>query len=338
MSRLLGIVLVLLAFLVPVEASRISRRALDGFGDTLVLQASLPQSSSATNSDAVVAKATASLADAGGNVTALVTANQQVVGRYLYDAYGGLIGMSGPMSEVNRYRFSSKEVDPTSGLYSFGYRFYAAEFQRWLNRDPIEEDGGINLFGYVGNDPVANVDPWGLVVLDDDGFPVDGSYNGLGAYRYDRDTKRQHDDIMAAAKARVRQMVDDAGSLLLGMINWEGKAASAVPKVMKALPKVCKAAKTTPKLLGPGTQFGAKIEGQLAKRGWTKDLVQSTIDKPTRTVPWSDTRHLRGGGRLNAPATAYYGQRGGYVVRNNRTGDIIQVSDRTDPGWEAPWD
>jgi len=105
---------------------------------------------------------TAFFADAGGNVTALVNANQQVVGRYLYDPYGGLIGMSGPMSEVNRYRFSSKEVDPTSGLYSFGYRFYAAEFQRWLNRDPIEEDGGLNLYAAMGNDPVTNFDPYGL--------------------------------------------------------------------------------------------------------------------------------------------------------------------------------
>jgi hypothetical protein len=29
---------------------------------------------------------------------------------------------------------------------------------------------------------------------------------------------------------------------------------------------------------------------------------------------------------------------GGYVVRNDRTGDIVQVSDRTDLGWRAPWD
>jgi filamentous hemagglutinin len=41
---------------------------------------------------------------------------------------------------------------------------------------------------------------------------------------------------------------------------------------------------------------------------------------------------------MNDPATAYYGRRGGYVVRNNRTGDIVQVSNRTDPGWGAPWD
>jgi hypothetical protein len=144
-----------------------------------------------------------------------------------------------------------------------------------------------------------------------------------------------------------------AGELLPGFIPVGGTVARGSGMVGKATAWISRvltrslsrwtsrrigAAKTAPKLLGPGTQFGAKIEGQLAKRGWTKDLVQSTIDKPTRTVPWSDTRHLPGGGRMNDPATAFYGERGGYVVRNNRTGDIIQVSDRTDPGWKAPWD
>ncbi len=33
---------------------------------------------------------------------------------------------------------------------------------KWVNRDPIEEDGGINLYGYVGNNPVNDVDPLGL--------------------------------------------------------------------------------------------------------------------------------------------------------------------------------
>jgi hypothetical protein len=40
--------------------------------------------------------------------------------------------------------------------------FYDPELGRWLSRDPIGEDGGINLYGYVGNDPVNGVDPLGL--------------------------------------------------------------------------------------------------------------------------------------------------------------------------------
>ena len=98
------------------------------------------------------------------------------------------------------------------------------------------------------------------------------------------------------------------------------------------------AARAAPKALGPGTSVGPKIERQLPGRGWTQRLVQSTIDDPVRTVPWRDTRHLRGGGRMDDPATGYYSRRGGYLVRNDRTGDIVQVSDRTNPAWRAPWD
>lgn len=34
--------------------------------------------------------------------------------------------------------------------------------KRWVSRDPIGENGGLNLYGYVGNDPTGNIDPLGL--------------------------------------------------------------------------------------------------------------------------------------------------------------------------------
>lgn len=39
---------------------------------------------------------------------------------------------------------------------------YDPEQGRWLSRDPIGEDGGTNLYGYVGNNPTNWVDPFGL--------------------------------------------------------------------------------------------------------------------------------------------------------------------------------
>jgi RHS repeat-associated protein len=42
-----------------------------------------------------------------------------------------------------------------------GHRFYSPEISRWLNRDPIDEDGGLNLYGFVGNAPLNRVDPLG---------------------------------------------------------------------------------------------------------------------------------------------------------------------------------
>jgi len=123
-----------------------------------------------------------------------------------------------------------------------------------------------------------------------------------------------------------------SGQLLSRFSSGIGGFGQQSTRLLQALPKAA------PKLLGPATSFGTKIEKQLAKRGWTKRLVQATIDDPVRTVATRDTRYLAGGGRLNDPAIAYYSRRSGYVVRNSRTGDIVQVSDRTSRAWRAPWD
>ena len=46
----------------------------------------------------------------------------------------------------------------------YKFRHYSAELGRWLARDPIEEYGGINLYGFVGNDPVGKWDRLGRAV------------------------------------------------------------------------------------------------------------------------------------------------------------------------------
>jgi RHS repeat-associated protein len=49
-----------------------------------------------------------------------------------------------------------------AGLWMALYRAYDAKLGRWLNRDPIEEQGGLNLYQYVFNNPVNEVDLLGL--------------------------------------------------------------------------------------------------------------------------------------------------------------------------------
>ena len=96
---------------------------------------------------------------------------------YRYDPFGNTLSQSGSLAAANVYRFSSKEIHVTSGLmYYFGYRFYDPSMQRWLNRDPIGERGGLNLYGYVGNDPLDRIDPLGLAY----GNPVSGPNGPVG--------------------------------------------------------------------------------------------------------------------------------------------------------------
>jgi RHS repeat-associated protein len=100
--------------------------------------------------------------DNNGNVTKYVDANGGVVASYTYDAFGKLIAKFGPLADFFRHRFSTKYFDIENGLYHYGYRFYHPALMRWLNRDPIEENGGVNLYGFCGNNGVVKYDKFGL--------------------------------------------------------------------------------------------------------------------------------------------------------------------------------
>lgn len=100
--------------------------------------------------------------DGMGNIIMMLDANENVVAEYRYDSFGRLLDSSGTLADANLYRFSSKEWHPRSGFYYYLYRYYDPVTQRWINQDPIGEDGGLNLFGFVMNSPSSHIDFWGL--------------------------------------------------------------------------------------------------------------------------------------------------------------------------------
>jgi len=93
---------------------------------------------------------------------------------------------------------------------------------------------------------------------------------------------------------------------------------------------------------GPGSNFGGalnqnltleesfsvtpKITKQMGSRGWDTAAIDDTIQAPSSTSP--ATNKATGAG-----ATAYFNSDGSYVVRDNATGTIIQISNRNDPNW-----
>jgi RHS repeat-associated protein len=95
-------------------------------------------------------------------VRALVDgSNGSISAQYEYGPFGELIRASGPMA-ANPLRFSTKYADDETDFIYYGYRFYNPSTGRWPNRDPIEELGGLNLYGMVGNDPLNRIDAFGL--------------------------------------------------------------------------------------------------------------------------------------------------------------------------------
>ena len=64
-----------------------------------------------------------------------------------------------------RFMFSSEEYMPETGMYHYLYRAYSPSLARFITRDPIEEQGGVNLYCFVGNNPVSKWDNLGLSYL-----------------------------------------------------------------------------------------------------------------------------------------------------------------------------
>jgi RHS repeat-associated protein len=101
-------------------------------------------------------------ADGNGNITYMLNSSQAMVASYRYDPFGNMISSSGTLANANVYRFSTKEIHANSGMYYYLFRFYDPNLQRWINRDPILEWGGINLYSALFNSPPMFLDPFGL--------------------------------------------------------------------------------------------------------------------------------------------------------------------------------
>ena len=117
----------------------------------------------------------AALTDSGGNI----------VEAYGCDAYGNTLIFTGADSSGNWWgdsatqsNFGANDIiycgyryDPETENYYVRNRFYSPTLGRWLTRDPIGYQGGVNLYEYVGGDPAGNMDPAGAV-SPDRGLPL----------------------------------------------------------------------------------------------------------------------------------------------------------------------
>ncbi len=101
--------------------------------------------------------------DANGNIIEYTDGSgTNIVAHYVYNAYGELIDSDGSKKADFVFRFSTKCFDSETDLYYYGFRYYNPETGRWINRDPSEEKGGLNLYGFVQNNPYNNFDFLGM--------------------------------------------------------------------------------------------------------------------------------------------------------------------------------
>jgi RHS repeat-associated protein len=97
--------------------------------------------------------------DALGSTVALIDYAGAIKTRYNYDPFGN-VTTSGEANS-NRFQYTGRENDGT-GLYYYRARYYHPKRQRFISEDPIGFGGGdVNLYAYVGNDPLRYTDATG---------------------------------------------------------------------------------------------------------------------------------------------------------------------------------
>lgn len=235
--------------------------------------------------------------DGNGNITALVRAGDPLPSaRYEYSPYGELIRASGPLARENPFRWSTKFWDEESGLVYYGYRFYGPTLGRWISRDPVEEDGALNLMLFCHNNASSRVDSDGAAdfAWDSTGFHIrdgdttyipqfndDGTWNVLQKHNgpFDRDAaKRSLDKIMGdrdlfqrMKNAHTFGRVENGG----GLRAWEffgkgpvAKANSARSLIQQQGRNMWRAARKAPKILGVvGIIAAMQVSSQAAEIG-----------------------------------------------------------------------
>jgi RHS repeat-associated protein len=154
------------------------------------------------------------------------------VERYSYDAYGAVTVTNGtgtpvapnawgtPHSAIgNPWTFTARQLDEETGLYDYRARYYDPAKGRFLERDPLENVDGTNLYEYVGDRPTYATDPTGRRTY----------VSLIGDCRYCRIqvTTYVHFYGEAASAANIRRIKNEIETRWSGFEYWGARAPRA---------------------------------------------------------------------------------------------------------------
>jgi RHS repeat-associated protein len=103
--------------------------------------------------------AVTALTDSLGSVVGLTDASGAIQTSYSYEPFGKATATGAASGNAQKY--TGREDDGT-GLYYYRNRYYSPTLQRFISEDPIGLLGGVNVYAYVGNNPVNYADLLGL--------------------------------------------------------------------------------------------------------------------------------------------------------------------------------
>jgi len=126
--------------------------------------------------------------DGLGNTIAITDVSGNVVNKYAYDEHGKVLNQEEAIPNPFKYVGQFGVMDEGNGLLYMRARYYDPEVGRFISKDPIGFAGGVNLYGYVANNPVNRVDPGGLIIAQAIGFGVGAAFGAYSAIASGQDT------------------------------------------------------------------------------------------------------------------------------------------------------
>jgi insecticidal toxin complex protein TccC len=140
-------------------------------------------------------------------------------GYYPFGATAWMAAHSAVEVSYKTVRYSGKEMD-VSGLYYYGTRYLAVWLMRWISADPAGAVDGLNLYGFVGNNPLGHVDPDGGAKAPNVILNYSSFISLLGGYA--EQTLEQLDNVIYQKNIAKELGKNLVGETISGVIGYEG--------------------------------------------------------------------------------------------------------------------
>jgi RHS repeat-associated protein len=246
----------------------------------------------------------------------------------------------------SKFGYTGQEKDQETGLNYYDARYYDPHIHRFTQPDTLLPDvydpQQLNRYAYARNNPIKYIDPTGnfgiIPFLQSIYFSAVNLVARFAPTLQSTSTKITRSQVTQKAVQNADKIQSNPAT-----VKTEERVTSLATKALtnpsSSKGSLIEKVTNTSSSVKTNINIGEHIKGQMQNRGWTRDLIEETIKNPARKVTnLRDTRNIENGLKMDDPATGYVAEDGSYVIINNVTHDVVQISNKFKPGWKAPWD